>query len=150
MWNVKPEVTDLQQPALPKSAVPTGIVGERRMVAWVGSSVVFKGELVSSEDMTIDGRLEGAIDLRNNDLVVGPNANLKADIVAKSITVRGTVTGTLTASDRIEICETATIEGDMSAPRFAIKEGATIQGHVQTALRQPAVEVNRPQLVSVG
>jgi cytoskeletal protein CcmA (bactofilin family) len=150
MWNVQPEVKDLPQPDAAKTAVPSRKVEEPRMVAWVGKSVVFKGELISSEDMTIDGTLEGAIDIRNHNLVVGPNANLRADIVAKTISVKGTVTGTLTASERIEICESAIIEGDMTAPRFSIKDGATVQGHVQTAPVAGDAEMPWPRLATAS
>jgi cytoskeletal protein CcmA (bactofilin family) len=133
MWNAQstPETADqLQRSSQPGK--PTAVLEEKRAVAWIGKSVVFKGELISSEDMRIEGRVEGTIELRNHDLVVGPNAVILADVVAKTITVLGTVTGTLMATDRIKISETAAIDGDITAPRLAITEGATIKGHLQT------------------
>jgi cytoskeletal protein CcmA (bactofilin family) len=134
MWNPAPSSspTDLPKPEAPKSPANTQQVEERRVVAWIGQSVTFKGELVSSEDMRIEGKIEGTIELRNHDLTVGPNAQIRADIVAKTITVRGTVTGKLTASERIEIRETASIQGEITAPRLAVTDGANIQGRIQT------------------
>jgi cytoskeletal protein CcmA (bactofilin family) len=132
MWKPSPATVDepQTQPSQPQVSAP--VAEERRRVAWIGASVVFKGELLSSEDLRIDGRIEGTIDVRNHDLIVGPSGQIVADIVAKTITVRGTVRGTLTASRRIEIRETAFIDGDITAPRLVIIEGATVQGHVHT------------------
>jgi cytoskeletal protein CcmA (bactofilin family) len=76
------------------------------MVTWVGASVVFKGDLSSSEDMTIDGRVEGTVKLADRGLTIGPNAEIRADIVAETVTVRGAVTGTITAGDKV-------VEGDV-------------------------------------
>src|SRR5687768_10497276 len=134
MWNAQPMPDTLEQiqrqsqPARPASATD-----EKRPVAWIGKSVVFKGELTSSEDMRIEGRVEGTIEVRNHDLIVGPNAVIRADVVAKTIMVQGAVVGTLTATERIKICETASIDGDISAPRLAIVEGATLKGRLDTA-----------------
>ena len=152
MWTPKP--TDSSDSAQTPGSTPASsapLVDERRVVSWVGKAVVFKGELFSSEDMRIEGRVEGTIDVRDHDLIVGPNATINADVVAKTISVRGTVTGTLTASDRIEIRETATIAGDITAPRLAIIEGATVEGHIHTVPRKAAAEEPaRPRLANVG
>jgi cytoskeletal protein CcmA (bactofilin family) len=152
MWTPKP--TDSSDSAQTPGSTPASsapLVDERRVVSWVGKAVVFKGELFSSEDMRIEGRVEGTIDVRDHDLIVGPNATINADVVAKTISVRGTVTGTLTASDRIEIRETATIAGDVTAPRLAIIEGATVEGRIHTMPRKAAAEEpDRPRLANVG
>jgi cytoskeletal protein CcmA (bactofilin family) len=122
---------------------------EKRRVAWIGASVVFKGELSSSEDLRIDGRIEGTIDVKNHDLIVGPSGQIVADIVAKTITIRGKVTGKMTATRRIEIRETALVEGDITAPRLVITDGATVQGHVHTE-PTAAIEPVAPALAAVG
>lgn len=117
-------------------------------MAWVGQSVVFKGELISSEDLRIDGRVEGTINLGNHDLIVGPNGNVNAAVVAKTITVRGSVKGSLTAAERIEIRETATIEGDVTAPRLAITDGAAMRGRVKTGQKRTAIREVPPPLAN--
>jgi cytoskeletal protein CcmA (bactofilin family) len=131
MWNVQ-STPDISEQFQRPSSKPTPVAEDKRTVAWIGKSVVFKGELTSAEDMRIEGRVEGTIQVRNHDLIVGPHAVIKAEIVAKTIMVQGTVAGTITATDRIKICETASIEGDITAPRLAITEGATLKGRLST------------------
>lgn len=105
---------------------------ERRVIAWVGKSVVFTGHLTSLEDMTIDGRVEGTIEVRDHDLTIGPDADIHADIIARIVTVLGSVTGTVTASGKVDIRETGAVRGDIISPRLAIAEGATFEGCADT------------------
>ena len=107
-------------------------VEERRVVAWVGKSVIFTGTLVSSEDMTIDGRVEGSIEVRDHGLTIGPDADIHADIVARTITIHGAVTGNVQASARIEIRASGRIDGDLFTPRIVIADGALIRGRIDT------------------
>ena len=137
MWNAeavsKNDARPQPQPHAPLTAVPTRQPEERRVVAWVGKSVVFTGKLSSSEDMTIDGRVEGSIELRDHTLMIGPDADIKADIIAKTAIIYGTVTGKITARDKVDIRETGSVEGDIIAPRLAISDGAVLRGRVDTA-----------------
>jgi cytoskeletal protein CcmA (bactofilin family) len=110
-------------------AVPRN--AERRTVAWVGKSVVFKGDLSSSEDMAIDGRVEGTIDVRGHVLTIGPDATIRATIVAGTVTVLGAVNGTITADNKVEIRPGASVEGDIVAPRLAVADGAILCGRVR-------------------
>jgi cytoskeletal protein CcmA (bactofilin family) len=109
---------------------------ERRLVAWVGKSVVFRGDLISSEDMTIDGRVEGSIEVRNHHLTIGPNASIEADVAAKLVTVFGKVAGSVMAEERIEIRQGASVEADLTCLTLAIQEGAYFCGKVAMAGRQ--------------
>jgi cytoskeletal protein CcmA (bactofilin family) len=122
---------------------------ERRVVAWVGKSVVFKRDLSSSEDMTIDGRLEGTVELRDYGLTIGPNAQIRADIVAKTVIIRGTVTGTITAGDKVVVSETGSVEGDIISPRLALADGAVLGGRVDTLTGQTETNIVR-RLAAVG
>jgi cytoskeletal protein CcmA (bactofilin family) len=105
---------------------------ERRAIAWVGKSVIFKGELSSSEDMIIDGRVEGTIEVHDHALTIGPAAEIQADIAARSVTIRGTIKGTITATSLVEIRETGSIEGDIMAPHVSVAEGAVVRGRIDT------------------
>src|SRR5438046_1828061 len=87
---------------------------EERRVAWVGKSVIFRGDLISLEEMTIDGRVEGTIEVRDHRLTIGPDALIRADIVAKTVTVLGTVTGTITASETVDIGQSGSVEGNIT------------------------------------
>jgi cytoskeletal protein CcmA (bactofilin family) len=103
---------------------------ERRLIAWVGKSVIFKGDLVSSEDMDIDGRVEGTIDVRGHTLTIGPDADIRATIQAGTVTVLGAVNGTITAEHKVEIRPNGSVEGDIVAPRLAMADGAILRGRV--------------------
>jgi cytoskeletal protein CcmA (bactofilin family) len=116
-------------------AAADGPTKERRVVAWVGKSVIFKGELISSEDMTIDGRVEGTIEVRGHGLTIGSGADIRADIVAETVIVLGTVTGSITAQAKVDIGETGAVEGNILSPRLAMAEGAVLRGQVDVGSR---------------
>ena len=103
-----------------------------RVTVGIGTSVVIKGELSGSEDLTIDGQVEGTIELRQNVLTIGPNARIKAQVAAKAIVVEGQVTGNLTASEHVDIREHGSVDGDLVAPRVAIADGAHFRGSIDS------------------
>src|ERR1051326_6986368 len=96
----------------------------------IGKSVVIKGELNGSEDLTIEGHVEGTIQLKDHVLTIGPNGKIKAQVFAKSVIVLGEVTGNVTASDKVDIRDNGSVEGDIISPRVAIAEGAHFRGSV--------------------
>jgi len=99
-------------------------------VANIGKSVVIKGELSGSEDLYLDGSVEGKIELRNHSLTIGPNGRVKADVTAKAVVVQGKLDGSITASDRVELRKSAVVNGDLTTQRIAIEEGAFLKGKV--------------------
>ena len=101
-----------------------------RDIVNIGKSVVIKGELNGSEDLTIEGHVEGTIQLKDNVLTIGPNGKIKASIFAKSVIVLGEVTGNVTASDKVDIRDNGSVDGDIISPRVAIAEGAHFRGSV--------------------
>jgi cytoskeletal protein CcmA (bactofilin family) len=100
--------------------------------AAIGSSVVIKGELTAHEDVVIAGRVEGTITVEGFLVVVEPGGHVAADIVAKGIVVAGNVDGSMVAEERIELRSSARVEGELTAPRIAIAEGAVLCGRVET------------------
>jgi cytoskeletal protein CcmA (bactofilin family) len=111
----------------------------------IGKSVVIKGELNGSEDLTIEGHVEGTIQLRDHVLTIGPNGRIKAQVFAKSVIVLGEVMGNVTASDKVDIRDNGSVDGDIVSPRVAIAEGAHFRGSVDMqrkgATGQPKGEV---------
>ena len=101
-----------------------------RDVVNIGKSIVIKGELNGSEDLTIEGQVDGKIELRQHVLTVGPNGKIKAQVFAKSVVVLGEVTGNIVASDKVNIRENGAVDGDIKAPRVAIAEGAHFRGSI--------------------
>ena len=96
----------------------------------IGKSVVIKGELNGSEDLTIEGQVEGKIELRQNVLTIGPNGKIKAQVFAKSVIILGEVTGNVTATEKVDIRDNGSVDGDITAPRVAIAEGAHFRGSI--------------------
>ncbi len=104
--------------------------GMERSTVNIGKSVVIKGELSGSEDLTIEGQVDGKIELRQNVLTIGPNGKIKAQVFAKSVVILGEVTGNVTASEKVDIRDNGSVDGDIAAPRVAIAEGAHFRGSI--------------------
>ena len=96
----------------------------------IGKSVVIKGELNGSEDLTIEGQVEGKIELRQNVLTIGANGRIKAQVFAKAVIILGEVTGNVTATEKVDIRDNGSVDGDIAAPRVAIAEGAHFRGSI--------------------
>lgn len=96
----------------------------------IGKSVVIKGELSGSEDLAIEGQVEGKIELRQNVLTIGANAKIKAQVFAKQVVVLGEVVGNITASEKVDIRDNGSVDGDIASPRVAIAEGAHFRGSI--------------------
>src|SRR5262249_55693129 len=103
---------------------------ERRTTAWIGQGVVVEGRISSSQDLRIDGRVEGTIEVGDHLLIVGAGAVVKANLVARSILISGTVIGNVTVTDRLDVKETGSVEGDIRAPRLVMVDGAMVKGKV--------------------
>jgi len=112
-----------------------------RELASIGQSIIINGELSGSEDLTIEGRVEGKIELRDHVLTVGSNGKIKAQISAKAIVVLGHVTGNLSATEKVDIKETGSVDGDIVAPRVAIADGSHFRGSIDMQKKdQPTAE----------
>jgi cytoskeletal protein CcmA (bactofilin family) len=96
----------------------------------IGKSVVIKGELSGSEDLYVDGQVEGSIELQGNSLTIGPNGQVRANVNAKSVVVQGKMDGNIRSSQRTELRKTAVVSGDIVTERVAIEEGAFFKGKV--------------------
>jgi cytoskeletal protein CcmA (bactofilin family) len=124
-----------QSPQQPETRQQTG-----RDVVNIGKSVVIKGELNGSEDLTIEGQVEGKIELKDHVLTIGPNGKIKAQVFAKALIVLGEVHGNVNATEKVEIRDGGSVDGDIVSPRVAIAEGAHFRGSVdmQRKAGQPA------------
>jgi cytoskeletal protein CcmA (bactofilin family) len=115
----------------------------------IGKSVVIKGELNGSEDLTIEGYVEGKIELKDHVLTIGPNGRIKAQVFAKSVIVLGEVNGNVTASEKVDIRDNGAVDGDIVSPRVAIAEGAHFRGTVDmqkksTGAASPSATTSKP------
>jgi len=99
-------------------------------LAQIGKSVVVKGELSGSEDLYVDGQVEGSISLKNNALTIGPHGQVKATVEAKGVVVQGKLEGNVLATERVDLRKSAVVTGDITTQRIAIEEGAYLKGKV--------------------
>ena len=161
MWkrddNVRPTSGQAPAASQPTAAYPAGAPAPRpeanptmeKDIVNIGKSVVIKGELNGSEDLTIEGHVEGTIQLREHVLTIGPNGKIKAQVFAKSVVVLGEVTGNVTASEKVDIRDNGSVDGDIVAPRVAIAEGAHFRGSVDMQRKGgvPGAKPAQPQAV---
>ena len=107
----------------------------------IGKSVVIKGELSCSEDLYIDGQVEGTIDPKGNRLTIGPNGRVKANVNACAVVVQGKLEGNIQASDRVDLKQSAIVMGDIATQRISIDEGAYFKGSVNIQKEATTKEV---------
>jgi cytoskeletal protein CcmA (bactofilin family) len=135
-------VTSSPEPVARPSAVDHQRGLERSTVN-IGKSVIIKGELSGSEDLTIEGQVDGKIELRQNVLTIGANGKIKAQVFAKAVIILGEVTGNVTASEKVDIRDNGSVDGDITSPRVAIAEGAHFRGSIDMQ-RQGAKAGDKP------
>ena len=104
---------------------------ERRTAAWIGKALRIEGRIVSTETLNIDGSVEGTIEVGDHNLNIGPGAAVKADLIAKTVTISGAVTGNVMASEKVNLQPTGSVDGDITTPRLVMAEGAVIKGRVE-------------------
>jgi cytoskeletal protein CcmA (bactofilin family) len=105
----------------------------------IGKTTILHGELTANEDLTIEGRVEGKIELRQHVLTIGVHGKVKSEILAKSVIVLGEVDGNIIATDKVDIRNAGSVDGDIVSPRVAIAEGAHFRGSIDMQ-RKPSVE----------
>jgi cytoskeletal protein CcmA (bactofilin family) len=116
----------------PQSA-PTSAVsgGAPREVAIIGRSIRIDGDLQGEEDLRIEGDVNGTVRLHNNTLTIGSEGTVRADVYAKEVIVNGTMEGDLFSSERVAIHKSATVLGNITAPRVSLEDGAKFKGSME-------------------
>src|SRR6476659_2386027 len=119
-------------PGKEPSTAATCAATPERGAASIGQGIRIKGEITGSEDLTVDGPVEGKLQLTNGSLTVGPNGTVKADITAREVIVRGRVEGKILGRDRVQLSSTGNVIGEVQTQRLAIEDGAVLRGKVET------------------
>jgi cytoskeletal protein CcmA (bactofilin family) len=134
MWNQEDlrQKMNSPQPVEVPSANRKPADGAETKTAQFGRSICIKGEVTGSEDLTVDGQVEGRINLPGHALTVGPNATIHADITAKSVTIFGLVMGSIAAHDRIDVRKSGSVEGNVTCAKLAVQDGAVLGGKIET------------------
>jgi cytoskeletal protein CcmA (bactofilin family) len=155
MWNKRKEEEYPPKPAAQQPAVASNPVKETPVMssapapvphssdsrgpAVIGKSVMIKGQIFSREDLTIDGEIDGSVELHEHRLTVGPNGKLQAGVKAREVVVLGTIHGNVEASDKIDIRKDAKLVGDIKTTRIVIEDGAYFKG---------SIDIVRPEVKS--
>lgn len=139
-----PESTPHEQSQALVPPQPAPAPARLRKENYLGDTFVIRGELSGSQDVTIDSRVEGKIDLRNQVLRVGSKARIQADIQAANVIVSGSVVGDVVAQDRVEITPAGSVVGSIRSSRISIADGARLRGSVEMVKAAPKVQASKP------
>ncbi|PYX42720.1 MAG: cell shape determination protein CcmA [Acidobacteria bacterium] len=126
---IAPRRSRLETPKAPETA--------RGKTTLIGTSIVIKGELSCGEDLYIDGQVEGTIDPKGNRLTIGPHGRVKANVNACAVVVQGKLEGSIQASDRVDLKQSAVVTGDIATQRISIDDGAYFKGRVNVQKESP-------------
>lgn len=107
-----------------------------RAAACISQGIKIKGEVTGSEDLFVDGLVDGKLNLTNGSLTIGPNGQVKADVTAREVIVRGSVEGKVSGRDRVQLWSTGQISGEVQTERLSVEEGALLRGNVEAG-KQP-------------
>ena len=135
MW--KKDDPNQPEPAAPEAARPRPAIGPEPAPprkggerATIGSSIIIKGDVSGDEDILVEGRIEGTIDLRKNHVTIGKEGKLKAEIHGRSVTIEGEVEGDVHAEEQILLRPTARMKGNIVSPRVTLEDGANFKGGI--------------------
>lgn len=140
-----PTSSALAKEGIPMSTLPGRSANEPHLdthraggQAVLGKSVIVKGQIYSREDLTIDGEVEGTVELQEHRLTVGPNGRVTASIKAREMVVLGTIHGNVETTDKIDIRKDAKLVGDIKTARVVIEDGAYFKGNIDIVRQQEA------------
>lgn len=111
----------------PGTVAPSGVRSE----ACISQGIRIKGEVTGSEDLFVDGVVDGKLSLTNGSLTIGPNGQVKADVIAREVIVRGRVEGKVSGRDKVQLASTGQVNGEVQTDRLAIEDGAMLRGKVE-------------------
>ncbi len=133
MWKKEDEAVEKPAPRVEAAPAPQrpatrpAASGER---ATIGRSITIRGDVTGDEDLLIQGRVDGSVSLREHAITVGPDGVVKASIVGRVVSIEGRVEGNVTAEEQVVLKTSASVQGDISAPRIVLEDGAKFRGGV--------------------
>ncbi len=151
MWK-KPETDNVEPESMERTERPMtvqGVVSKRKEAATIGPSISIKGDLSGEEDLIVEGRVEGTIDLKQNNLTVGSEGRVNASVRANTISVEGEVEGDLSGDEQVIVRRSGNVQGNISAPRVTLEDGCKFRGSIDMDISGRAEKAsNRPKAVS--
>ena len=119
-----------------------------RAAACISQGIKIKGEVTGSEDLFVDGHVDGKLNLANGSLTIGPNGNVKADVHAREVIVRGKIEGKVSGRDRVQLWSTGQVTGEVQTERLAIEDGAVLRGKVEAG--KPLNKTSESKAAAMG
>jgi cytoskeletal protein CcmA (bactofilin family) len=126
----------LSSSSSPTRETPKEVSVSSKAAACISQGIKIKGEVTGSEDLFVDGQVDGKLNLTNGSLTIGPNGRVKADVTAREVIVRGTVEGKVSGRDKVLLGSTGQVTGEVQTDRLAIEDGAMLRGRVEAG-KQP-------------
>jgi cytoskeletal protein CcmA (bactofilin family) len=130
----EPAATVPPRPAAAPAAASASVAGHepprRTERATIGPSIFIKGDLSGDEDLVIEGRVEGKVDLQQNNVTIGKNGKVQADVFGRVVTVEGEVSGNVIARDQAILRQSGAIRGNITAPRVVLEDGSRFKGSI--------------------
>ena len=131
MFDKRKDSTEPETPAAPNSATPTAEKSfSPRSTAVIGKTIKVKGTISGNENLVIEGTVDGAVDLPQNDLTIGESGQVVANLEAKTVKVDGQVTGDISGSEKVVISKSGRVQGNIVAPRVTLEDGAKFKGSI--------------------
>jgi cytoskeletal protein CcmA (bactofilin family) len=121
-----------------------------RAAACISQGIKIKGEVTGSEDLFVDGVVDGKLSLANGSLTIGPNGTVKADVTAREVIVRGKVEGKVTGRDKVQLWSTGEVTGEVQTDRLAIEDGAFLRGKVEAGRQPTKVSEAKPAVATAS
>jgi cytoskeletal protein CcmA (bactofilin family) len=135
--------TPNSNPSVPRESAPaTSASSLRTEAACISQGIRIKGEVTGSEDLFVDGLVDGKLSLTNGSLTIGPNGQVKADVTAREVIVRGKVEGRVSGRDKVALLSTGQVNGEVQTDRLAIEDGAMLRGKVEAGKQPKSAETH--------
>ncbi|MEE8583584.1 MAG: polymer-forming cytoskeletal protein [Acidobacteriota bacterium] len=151
MWKKSEE--EQSHPPREAASKPLSPVQQLKERAIVGHSISIRGDITGQEDLVIYGKVEGKVNLKGNNVTIGQDGKVKADVTAKIISVEGQVQGNLKGEEQVIVRKSGNVEGNISAPRVSLEDGCRFSGQIDMQekhpprLAKPVAELERPKKV---
>jgi cytoskeletal protein CcmA (bactofilin family) len=142
---VSPSSMNATTPGKAGPSLPVSLPVSPKAAACVSQGIKIRGEVTGTEDLFVDGVVDGKITLTNSTLTVGPNAAVKAEISSRDLVVRGRAEGKFTTTARIQIWHTARVHGEIRCGSIAIEDGAELSGKVEAGNATGSVAASEPR-----
>lgn len=134
----------------PIHETPAPLPVSPRASACISQGIKIKGEVTGSEDLFVDGQVDGKLNLANGSLTIGPNGHVKADVTAREVIVRGKVEGRISGRDKVQLWSTGQVSGEVQTDRLAIEDGALLRGRVEAGKQQSKTAGSQPSVATAS